>query len=80
MDYSETYLLENIGKMLPEYLHAHENINDDSYWPIGKSRVLYGETYQTEDGYARLQPVQSGVMYITEEDTVVIDEEHTNIN
>ncbi len=80
MDYSEAYLLENIGKMLPEYLHAHENINDDSYWPIGKSRVLYGECYHTEDGYAKLQPVVSGVMYIVEEDSIVIDEECVNIN
>lgn len=56
-------ILENIGKEVPEYLHAHENINDDSYWPIGKSRVLYGDKFATEDGKAKLQPVYGNIMY-----------------
>lgn len=42
-------LLEHIGKMLPEYLHASDYINNDSYWPFGKSRILYTDGYHTEN-------------------------------
>ena len=57
-------LLESIGKSIPEYLHAHETENENRYWPIGKSRILYVDKYATDNGKAKLQPVEENVMYL----------------
>jgi len=75
-------LLENIGKSVPEYLHVHENVNDDSYWPIGKSRVLYTDGYATEDGNANLRPVSGETMYVDfgNEEKVVVEQESIKAN
>lgn len=57
------FILESIGKTLPEYLHVYENIHHDSYWPIGKSRILYENGFNTENGKANFQEVMSNDMY-----------------
>ncbi|MBN2899656.1 MAG: molybdopterin-dependent oxidoreductase, partial [Clostridia bacterium] len=60
-------LLENIGKELPEYLHAQEalaNNDTDLYWPVGKSPVLYQNGFATENGAAQLQIIANGMMYL----------------
>lgn len=66
-------LLEDIGKTVPEYLHAHES--EDVYWPVGKSRVLYEDGFATEDGKAKFFPVVDGPMYVetSSSESVVIE-------
>ncbi len=68
-------LLEDIGKSVPEYLHAHEQ-TDDVYWPVGKSRVLYENRFATEDGKAKFFAVVDGAMYVgvSHTESVVIGE------
>jgi len=70
-------LLEDIGKVVPEYLHAHESKGEGVYWPVGKSRVLYGNGFATEDSSAKLHPAVEGEMYkeyVTDIETVVEEE------
>lgn len=58
-------ILEYIGKMLPEYLHAQQNIHHDSYWPIGQSRILYENGFHTENGLANCVETMGRAMYKT---------------
>lgn len=60
-------LLETIGKTLPEYLHAKDELekgNTQLHWPVGKSPVLYGNGFATENGRAQLQVITNGMMYV----------------
>ncbi|MCH4891096.1 2Fe-2S iron-sulfur cluster binding domain-containing protein [Acidaminobacter sp. JC074] len=56
-------ILEEIGKAVPEYLHVAENINNDSYWPFGGSRVLYEIRFNTKNGLANFYKISEDVMY-----------------
>jgi len=66
-DIREEYLLEYIGKNVPEYLHVDDHISSDSYWPFGKSRVLYTESFNTADGKAIFHPALGQIMYTRQE-------------
>ncbi len=66
------FLLENIGKLIPEYLHVSENINYDSYWPIGKSRILYTDGYHTADGKANFTAITGLQMYKDDKELILI--------
>lgn len=47
------------------------------YWPVGKSRVLYGNGFATEDGKAILHPAVEGEMYkgyVADIETVIEEE------
>ncbi len=75
-DYVEDeYILEHIGKSVPEYLHVADNINSDSYWPIGKSRILYENGYHTESGKPQFHAVECNIMYQNNDDEVIVKEE-----
>jgi predicted molibdopterin-dependent oxidoreductase YjgC len=66
------FLLENIGKSIPEYLHVSENINYDSYWPIGKSRILYTDGYHTADGKANFTAITGLQMYSDDKELILL--------
>lgn len=60
-------LLEEIGKEIPEYLHANEHLThktDDLHWPVGRSPILYETEFATKNGRAKLHVIKDGRMYL----------------
>lgn len=65
--YAIESMLEEIGKEIPEYLHANEHLtqnSEDLHWPIGKSPILYETEFATDSGKAKLHPIKDSAMYL----------------
>lgn len=60
-------LLEDLGKEIPEYLHASDHLQNgvsELHWPIGNSPILYENNFATDNGSAKLHSVNNGLMYL----------------
>jgi formate dehydrogenase major subunit len=60
-------LLEDLGKEIPEYLHASDHLQNgrgELHWPVGSSPILYENNFATDNGSAKLHSVNNSLMYL----------------
>lgn len=56
-------ILHNIEKDIPEYFGVTKAVEDEVFWPIGESRVLYQAGFNFDDKKARLKVVLDGPLF-----------------